>query len=60
MLYIQEFIENSGQDIRAFVVDGKVTGAIYRKAPQGWWLNNLSQGGHPLPVNLQQNRKECV
>ncbi|MDP2217284.1 MAG: tetrahydromethanopterin:alpha-L-glutamate ligase [Methanolobus sp.] len=46
MLYIQEFVENSGRDTRAFVVDGKVIGAIYRKAPQGWWLNNLSQGGN--------------
>jgi tetrahydromethanopterin:alpha-L-glutamate ligase len=45
MLYIQEFIENPGRDIRAFVVDGTVIGAIYRKAAAGSWVNNLSQGG---------------
>ncbi|MDK2826605.1 MAG: tetrahydromethanopterin:alpha-L-glutamate ligase [Methanolobus sp.] len=61
MLYIQEFIENSGQDIRAFVVDGKVIGAIYRKAPQGWWLNNLSQGGTPLACELTANQERmCI
>lgn len=61
MLYIQEFIENSGQDIRAFVVDGKVTGAIYRKAPEGWWLNNLSQGGTPVACELTaQQERMCL
>ncbi|MEZ5335910.1 MAG: tetrahydromethanopterin:alpha-L-glutamate ligase [Methanolobus sp.] len=45
ILYIQEFVENPGQDIRAFVVNNVVIGAIYRKAPEGSWLNNLSQGG---------------
>ncbi|MBP1908875.1 tetrahydromethanopterin:alpha-L-glutamate ligase [Methanolobus bombayensis] len=61
MLYIQEFIENSGQDIRAFVVDGKITGAIYRKAPEGWWLNNLSQGGTPVACELTaEQKKMCI
>lgn len=45
MLYIQEFIENPGRDIRAFVVGDTVIGAIYRKAAAGSWVNNLSQGG---------------
>nr|WP_321496150.1 tetrahydromethanopterin:alpha-L-glutamate ligase [uncultured Methanolobus sp.] len=61
MLYIQEFIENSGQDIRVFVVDDKVVGAIYRKAPQGWWLNNLSQGGTPLACELTaEQERMCI
>ncbi|WMW24496.1 tetrahydromethanopterin:alpha-L-glutamate ligase [Methanolobus sediminis] len=61
MLYIQEFIENSGQDIRAFVVDGKVIGAIYRKAPEGWWLNNLSQGGTPAACELTaEQERMCI
>jgi tetrahydromethanopterin:alpha-L-glutamate ligase len=45
MLYIQEFITNPGRDIRAFVVNGNVIGAIYRTAPDGSWINNISQGG---------------
>ncbi len=61
MVYIQEFIENPGQDIRAFVVDGKVIGAIYRKAPDGWWLNNLSQGGTPQKCKLTKEQEEmCI
>ncbi|MDY0386591.1 MAG: tetrahydromethanopterin:alpha-L-glutamate ligase [Methanolobus sp.] len=61
MLYIQEFIENPGQDIRAFIVDGKVIGAIYRKAPEGWWLNNLSQGGTPQRCKLTKEQEEmCI
>jgi tetrahydromethanopterin:alpha-L-glutamate ligase len=45
MLYLQEYIRNPGRDIRVFVVDGKVKGSIYRIAPAGSWINNLSQGG---------------
>ncbi len=45
VLYLQRFISNPGRDIRVFVVDGGVPAAIYRMAPQGSWINNLSRGG---------------
>ncbi len=45
LFYIQEFIPNHGRDIRVFVVNNKVMGSIYRIAPAGSWINNLSQGG---------------
>jgi len=45
LVYLQEFIANSGRDIRVFIVDNKVVGSIYRVAAQGAWINNLSQGG---------------
>lgn len=45
LVYIQEFIPNPGRDIRVFVVNNKVMGSIYRIAPEGSWINNLSQGG---------------
>ncbi len=45
VLYLQRFISNPGRDIRVFVVDGDVPAAIYRLAPQGSWINNLSRGG---------------
>jgi tetrahydromethanopterin:alpha-L-glutamate ligase len=58
MLYIQEFITNPGRDIRAFVVNGNVIGAIYRTAPEGSWINNISQGGTAgrcvLPSELEE------
>lgn len=60
MLYIQEFIENPGRDIRAFVVGGKAIGAIYRKAASGSWVNNLSQGGSADRCLLTEEQKEIA
>ncbi len=61
MLYIQEFIANPGRDIRAFVVNGSVIGAIYRTAADGSWLNNLSQGGTAARCVLSQEQEEiCI
>ncbi len=60
MLYIQEFIENPGRDIRAFVVGGKAIGAIYRKAASGSWVNNLSQGGNADRCVLTKEQKELA
>ncbi len=57
MLYIQDFIENPGRDIRAFVVGGKTVGAIYRRAPAGSWVNNLSQGGSADRCVLTEEQK---
>lgn len=61
IVFIQEFIENPGRDIRVFVVDGEVVGSIYRKAAGGWWLNNLSQGGSPAKCILTDEQEEiCI
>lgn len=60
MLYIQEFIENPGRDIRAFVVGGTAIGAIYRKAASGSWVNNLSQGGSADRCMLTEEQKEIA
>ena len=53
IVYLQEFIHlENPRDIRAFVVNGKVLGAIYRVAPVGAWISNLAKGGkaEPCPV----------
>jgi tetrahydromethanopterin:alpha-L-glutamate ligase len=53
IVYLQEFIHlASPRDIRAFVVNGDVLGAIYRVAPVGAWISNLAKGGkaEPCPV----------
>jgi tetrahydromethanopterin:alpha-L-glutamate ligase len=50
VVYLQEFIESTAprpRDIRAFVVDGHVAGAIFRVAPAGSWFSNLARGGAP-------------
>ena len=53
IVYLQEFIHlENPRDIRAFVVNGEVMGAIYRVAPVGAWISNLAKGGRaePCPV----------
>lgn len=61
IVYIQEFIENPGRDIRAFVIDGNIAGSIYRKAPDGCWINNLSQGGSPQRCELTAEQERiCI
>jgi RimK family alpha-L-glutamate ligase len=48
--YLQRTIEHDGRDIRAFVVGGKVLGAIERRAVG--WRTNLARGGTATPVRL--------
>lgn len=57
IVYLQEFIPNQGRDIRVFVVDNRVLGAIYRTAPDGGWINNLSQGGSPRVCSLTKEQE---
>ncbi|MCK4937574.1 MAG: RimK family alpha-L-glutamate ligase [Methanosarcinales archaeon] len=61
VLYLQRYIPNPGRDIRVFVVDGRVSGAIYRNAPPGSWINNLSQGGSPrhCPISPEIEELAC-
>lgn len=60
LVYLQEFVAtatDSPRDIRAFVVDGKTLGAIFRVAPAGEWISNLARGGRaeacPLTSELE-------
>ncbi|MBO6517603.1 MAG: 30S ribosomal protein S6--L-glutamate ligase [Bacteroidia bacterium] len=56
-IIVQEFIkESKAEDIRAFVVDGKVVGAMKRKGVEGDFRSNLHKGGSAEPVKL--TRKE--
>jgi tetrahydromethanopterin:alpha-L-glutamate ligase len=57
---MQEFVENPGRDIRAFVVGEEVIAAIYRSSADGW-VNNLSQGGSSSRCVLGDKQEElCV
>jgi tetrahydromethanopterin:alpha-L-glutamate ligase len=60
MLYLQEFIQNPGRDIRIFVVDGEVKGSIYRIAPEGSWINNLSLGGRAKACALTCEQEQIA
>ena len=63
VVYLQEFLEStapSPRDIRVFVVGGQVAGAIYRVAPPGSWISNLSQGGAPERCPLTDEIEELA
>ena len=48
--YLQRAIEHDGVDVRAFVVGGRVLGAIERRADG--WRTNLSRGGAARSITL--------
>jgi ribosomal protein S6--L-glutamate ligase len=55
---VQEFIkESGGSDIRAFVVDGHVVGAMKRQAKEGEFRSNLHRGGTAEVVELTQEEE---
>jgi ribosomal protein S6--L-glutamate ligase len=50
---VQEYIkEAKGADIRAFVVDGHVVGAMKRQAKEGEFRSNLHRGGTAEVIEL--------
>lgn len=58
---VQEFIsESKGADIRAFVVDGKVVGAMKRQGKEGEFRSNLHQGGSGTLIKLTKAEKEAA
>jgi len=56
--YVQRTIDHGGCDVRAFVVGGRVIGAIERSAPG--WKTNLARGGHARSVTLSPERTELA
>jgi RimK family alpha-L-glutamate ligase len=48
--YLQQFIQHGGRDIRAFVVGGRVLGAMERTA--SGWRTNFSRGGKATAFSL--------
>jgi ribosomal protein S6--L-glutamate ligase len=58
---VQEFIsESKGADIRAFVVDGKVVGAMKRQGKEGEFRSNLHQGGSSQLIKLSKAEREAA
>ncbi|HMJ67288.1 MAG TPA: 30S ribosomal protein S6--L-glutamate ligase [Cyclobacteriaceae bacterium] len=57
-IIVQEFIkEANGADIRAFIVDGEVVGAMRRQARDGEFRSNLHRGGYAEVVKLSKREK---
>lgn len=57
-IIVQEFIEEAkGKDIRAFVVDGEVVGAMERSGQGDEFRSNLHKGGIARPIDLTIKEK---
>jgi ribosomal protein S6--L-glutamate ligase len=52
VFYLQRAIDHGGRDIRAFVVGGRVLGAIERWAVEGDWRTNVARGGSARAFEL--------
>jgi ribosomal protein S6--L-glutamate ligase len=60
-ILVQEFIkEAKGADIRAFVVDGEVVGAMRRQAKDGEFRSNIHRGATATVVKLTQEEKKAA
>lgn len=58
---LQEFIEESGgADIRAFVVNGEVVGAMKRQGKEGEFRSNLHRGGSANVIKLKRAEKAAA
>ena len=58
---VQEFIkESQGADIRAFIVNGRVVGAMKRQGKEGEFRSNLHQGGTGTLIKLSKKEREAA
>jgi ribosomal protein S6--L-glutamate ligase len=58
---VQQFIrEAGGSDIRAFVVDGVIVGAIKRQGKEGEFRSNLHQGGTAKLIELSDEEENAA
>jgi ribosomal protein S6--L-glutamate ligase len=60
-IIVQEFIkEAKGADIRAFVVNGKVVGAMKRQGAEGEFRSNLHRGGQATVIRLSKAERAAA
>jgi ribosomal protein S6--L-glutamate ligase len=60
-IIVQEFIkEAKGADIRAFIVNGKVVGAMKRQGAEGEFRSNLHRGGKASVIKLSKEEKHAA
>jgi ribosomal protein S6--L-glutamate ligase len=60
-IIVQEFIkEAGGADIRAFVVNGEVVGAMKRQGKEGEFRSNLHRGGNATLIKLSRKEKAAA
>jgi len=60
-ILLQEFVkESAGEDIRAFVVGGKVVASMKRQSLDDDFRSNLHQGGEGTPIRLTEEERKTV
>ena len=60
-IIVQEYIkEAKGADIRAFVVHGKVVGAMKRQGAEGEFRSNLHRGGVATVIKLSRLERQAA
>jgi ribosomal protein S6--L-glutamate ligase len=60
-MLVQEFIkESKGADIRVFVVDGQIVGAMKRQAKEGEFRSNLHRGGTASLIQLSAEERSTA
>lgn len=60
-ILVQEFIKESrGADIRVFVVDGQIVGAMKRQAKEGEFRSNLHRGGSATVIKLSTEERSTA
>jgi [lysine-biosynthesis-protein LysW]--L-2-aminoadipate ligase len=58
IIYVQEFVEKPGRDIRAYVVGDRVLAASYRTAEH--WVTNSARGATSLPCPITPEIEELA
>jgi ribosomal protein S6--L-glutamate ligase len=60
-ILLQEFVaESKGADIRAFVVNGEVVGAMKRQGREGEFRSNLHRGGSANVIELTKTERSAA
>lgn len=60
-IMVQEFIEEAGgKDLRVFVVNNKIVGAMVREGKEGDFRSNLHRGGMATKAHLTKEEKQVA
>jgi ribosomal protein S6--L-glutamate ligase len=60
-MLVQEFIkESKGADLRVFIVDGQIVGAMKRQAKEGEFRSNLHRGGTASVIQLSPEERAAA
>ena len=59
-IFLEEYVQNPGEDIRVFVLGGQVIGAMKRIAQKDERRTNIGIGGSGEPINLDAETKNIA